>query len=93
MPTPDDTARDVVIHGLVQGVFFRGACLDEASAAGVRGWVRNEYDGTVAAHFEGSPQAVEAMVEWCRKGPRHAVVQRVDVAESTPEGHARFEVR
>jgi acylphosphatase len=90
---PADTARDVVVHGLVQGVFFRGTCLDEALRVGVRGWVRNEYDGTVAAHFEGSPEAVRAMVDWCRSGPRHAVVQRVDVTESTPEGHARFEVR
>jgi acylphosphatase len=87
-----DIARDVVVHGLVQGVFFRSTCLDEAVKVGVRGWARNEYDGTVAAHFEGAPEAVEKLIEWCRTGPRHAVVQSVDVSDSTPEGHARFEV-
>jgi acylphosphatase len=88
-----EIARDVVVHGHVQGVFFRSTCLDEAVKVGVRGWARNEYDGTVAAHFEGPSDAVDKLVEWCRSGPRHAVVRRVDVSESTPEGLARFEVR
>ncbi len=88
-----EIARDVVVHVLVQGVFFRSTCLDQAVKVGVRGWARNEYDGTVAAHFEGPAEAVETLVEWCRKGPRHAVVQRVEVSDSTPEGHGRFEVR
>ena len=87
-----DIARDVVVHGHVQGVFFRSTCLDEAVKVGVRGWARNEYDGTVAAHFEGPPEAVEKLIDWCRTGPRHAVVQSVDVSDSTSEGHARFEV-
>jgi acylphosphatase len=93
MTQSDVIACDVVVHGLVQGVFFRGSCQDQAVSAGVTGWVSNEYDGTVAAHFEGTPDAVRALVEWCRNGPRHADVQRVDVSDATPEGHPRFEVR
>jgi len=89
----DRTAREVVVHGDVQGVFFRGSCRAEAEARGVTGWARNEYDGTVRAHFEGSAEAVEAMVEWARQGPRHAYVERVDVQEAEPEGGTRFEVR
>ena len=88
-----DVARDVVVHGLVQGVFFRGSCQDQAVRAGVTGWVANEYDGTVAGHFEGPAEAVQALVEWCRSGPRHAVVQQVDVTEASLEGYTRFEVR
>jgi acylphosphatase len=91
--SPDRTARAVVVHGDVQGVFFRGSCRTEANARGVTGWARNEYDGTVSAHFEGPPEAVEAMVAWTRNGPRHAHVERVDVREVEPEGATRFEVR
>jgi len=91
--SPDEIARDVVVHGLVQGVFFRDSCRRVATAAGVCGWVRNEYDGTVAAHFEGTTNAVAELVAWCRTGPRHAVVQRVDVTETTHQGLTRFEVR
>jgi acylphosphatase len=90
---PDRTARAVVVHGDVQGVFFRGTCRTEAEERGVTGWARNEYDGTVTAHFEGAPEAVEAMVAWAREGPRHAHVERVDVQEVQPEGLTRFEVR
>jgi acylphosphatase len=86
-------ARAVVVHGDVQGVLFRASCRTEAEARGVVGWARNEYDGTVSAHFEGSPEDVEAMVVWARQGPRHAHVERVDVREVQPEGGSRFEVR
>jgi acylphosphatase len=87
------SAVDVVVHGLVQGVFFRDACRREAARAGVTGWVRNQRDGTVAAHFEGAPDAVRRMVDWARVGPPHAEVERVDVTPSEPQGLARFEVR
>lgn len=86
-------ARAVVVHGDVQGVFFRGTCRDEAQARGVAGWARNEHDGTVSAHFEGPVEAVEAMVAWAREGPRHAHVERVDVREVDPDGLTGFEVR
>ncbi len=89
----DRTAREVVVHGDVQGVFFRGSCRSEAASRGVAGWARNEYDGTVTAHFEGPAEAVEAMVAWARQGPGHAHVERVDVREVEPEGGTRFEVR
>lgn len=91
-PTEPVTAREVVVHGLVQGVFYRASCASEARRLGVNGWVRNEYDGTVRGRFEGTRDAVEALVAWCREGPRHAVVRRVEVTEVTPEGASRFEV-
>ncbi len=93
MGTDAETARSVVVHGLVQGVFFRGSCATEARARGVRGWVLNEYDGTVRAHFEGGAASVEAMVDWTRHGPRHAVVDRVEVSVVEPERLTGFQVR
>jgi acylphosphatase len=59
----------------------------------VTGWVRNCADGTVEAVFEGDPDAVAALIDWCRRGPRGADVSRVEVDEERPEGLARFEVR
>ena len=85
-------AVDVTVTGLVQGVFFRAETQQEASRLGVAGWVRNQPDGSVAAHFEGEPGAVEAMVAWCRQGPRRARVDDVDVRDAEPTGATRFEV-
>jgi acylphosphatase len=86
-------ARRVVVWGRVQGVFFRANVRQRAEARGVRGWVRNCPDGTLEAWFEGDVDAVEALVEWCRVGPRSASVERVDVEEVKPRGVAGFEVR
>jgi len=87
------TAYDVVVHGEVQGVFFRDSCRTEAEAAGVHGWVRNEHDGTVRAHVEGGADAVETLLSWLHRGPRHARVQHVDVQPTEPQGRSGFEVR
>lgn len=89
----DRTARHVVVHGLVQGVFFRDSCHGEAQAAGVDGWVSNAADGTVHAHVEGAAEAVDRMVAWMHHGPRHADVHRVDVTDAEPAGRSGFEVR
>ncbi|MFT3871225.1 MAG: acylphosphatase [Nocardioides sp.] len=85
-------ARDIVVHGLVQGVFFRGTCMQVARSLEVAGWVRNEYDGTVRLHAEGSEDAVEALITWCREGPKHASVTKVDVTEAPVEGLTNFDV-
>ena len=86
------TAVEVSVTGLVQGVFFRAEAQREADRLGVAGWVRNEPDGSVAAHFEGQPDAVEAMVAWCREGPRRARVEGVDVRDAEPTGAKGFDV-
>jgi acylphosphatase len=65
----------------------------EAKARGVRGWVRNCSDGTVEAAFEGDPDAVDAMVEFCRAGPGAASVSSLDVASEDVEGEPGFSVR
>ena len=85
--------RRVVVHGRVQGVFFRDSTEKEARSKGLAGWVRNRDDGAVEAVFEGDDDAVEAMVEWCRSGPSKADVDQVDVDEDEPEGLDSFEVR
>jgi acylphosphatase len=84
--------KRAIVHGRVQGVFFRDTTRRMAQSRGVAGWVRNNPDGTVEAAFEGPPEAVEAMVEFAREGPRGAVVESVDVVNEEPEGAAGFRV-
>ena len=85
--------RRVVVHGSVQGVFFRARCAEAAESRGVAGWVSNEPDATVQAVFEGEADAVEAMVAWCREGSPRAVVDRVDVHDEEPRGERGFATR
>jgi len=83
----------VVVSGRVQGVGFRAATRSRAEARGISGWVRNRADGSVEAAFEGDPEAVEALVDFCRAGPRLAQVERVEVCVEPVEGLPRFEFR
>jgi acylphosphatase len=88
-----EKAVDVRITGRVQGVSYRYYTQQRAWDLGVTGWVRNEPDGSVAGHFEGAPDAVDALVAWCHDGPRHAYVERVVVSESAPTGATGFGVK
>jgi acylphosphatase len=85
--------KRVVVHGRVQGVFFRDSTRQRAEAAGVTGWVANRPDGTVEAVFEGNDEAVEWLVRWMHDGPRGADVDRVEVGDEDPEGLSGFDVR
>jgi acylphosphatase len=85
--------RRVVVHGHVQGVFFRDSVRRLAQQRGVTGWVANRADGAVEAVFEGEPDEVERLVELCRAGPRGARVDSVDVVDEEPEGLSGFVVR
>ncbi len=87
------TRRRVVIRGRVQGVFFRASTRVSAHELGADGWVRNLSDGSVEAVFEGSPDAVEALVGFCRTGPRIAQVDHLEVFEEVPEGLQGFRLR
>jgi acylphosphatase len=84
--------RHVLIYGFVQGVGFRFAVERTARSRGVAGWVRNRLDGAVEAVFEGKREDVEALVEFCRQGPRGALVERVDVEAESAEGLGGFRV-
>jgi len=83
----------VVVSGVVQGVFFRDGCREQARSERVAGWVRNRADGTVEAEFEGSPAAVAALVAWCREGPPRARVDAVTELPCEPLGERAFRIR
>ena len=88
--TSEPIARRLRIHGLVQGVGYRNALQAQATRLGLAGWVRNRSDGTVEALVAGPADAVEALIEWSRRGPPAARVSRVDDTPAAPPTHTTF---
>ncbi len=86
-------ARRLIVHGRVQGVFYRDWTVDTARSLGVAGWVRNLPDGTVEAHLEGEAQAVERMISAMYDGPPRAQVERIEASEAEAEGLTIFSRR
>ncbi len=88
------TARQVTVHGQVQGVFFRASTRRVAEEQGVVGWVANREDGAVVAWLEGDADGVETVAAWIvTGGPPSAEVADTDVVEVEPRGYEGFEVR
>ena len=85
--------RRVVVHGRVQGVFFRDSLRRLAEREGVSGWARNTSEGTVEAVFEGEPDDVERLVSFANIGPPDAIVEAVNVSQEEPEGLTGFSIR
>ena len=77
--------RQLRIEGRVQGVGYRASFAAEAEAGGVSGWVRNRRDGSVEAVVQGTPEAVETIIAWARRGPPAARVTRVDALAAQGE--------
>ena len=86
-------ARRLVIHGRVQGVFYRGWAVETARPLGLAGWVRNRRDGTVEAVVQGDESAVERFISLAREGPPAAGVERIEVSEELPADFSGFEQR
>lgn len=84
--------RRLVARGRVQGVWFRESMRIEAEALGITGWVRNRGDGSVEAVVQGTPDAVETITRWARRGPEAAAVASLEVTEADG-AFERFEKR
>ena len=81
MSAPAFVTRHLRITGRVQGVGYRWNMARQAKALGLSGWVRNREDGSVEAVASGPANAVQALVDWARRGPELARVDRVVVSE------------
>ena len=92
MAAADKQTLHMVIHGRVQGVFYRQSMLEEAELLGVAGWVRNRPDRTVEAMVQGDAGAVDAIMRWAQRGPVMASVEKVDVSPGTGS-YSGFEIR
>jgi len=85
-------AVHVFVSGRVQGVWYRQSAAEQARAQRVAGWARNLADGRVELWAEGARPDVDAFLAWCRTGPRHARVARLEVHDEAPAGAMAFEV-
>ena len=83
----------VLASGRVQGVFFRAECARRARRLGLGGFVRNTPDGRLEAAFEGDPDSVDRMVDWCGQGPDLAVVESVESHDEEPNGETEFRIK
>jgi acylphosphatase len=82
----EKSSAQVVIHGWVQGVYFRAFTRDQARSLGLKGWVRNRRDGTVEAYFEGDKDKVDQMIAWCYQGSPSSRVEKVEVQRGSFSG-------
>jgi acylphosphatase len=78
MPGPDLARLRMLVHGRVQGVFFRHAAAEEARSLGLRGWVRNLASGDVEIVAEGPRRELKILAAWAHQGPRLARVTGVE---------------
>ncbi|MGQ9614960.1 MAG: acylphosphatase [Spirochaetota bacterium] len=78
--------KHLIIRGWVQGVFFRSTLQERAYQRGVKGWVRNNHDGSVEAVLEGDEEAVTMLISWCYRGPRGARVDKVYISDEPYTG-------
>jgi len=85
-------AREIIVKGKVQGVFYRASAKEKADELGLFGWVKNSTNGAVEIWVEGEDRFVLEMAEWCRQGPARARGDDVEVKAVDPEGYLDFKV-
>jgi len=76
---------NVIVSGRVQGVSFRWFVARTAERLGVKGWVRNNYDGSVESVVEGEESSVMQFIAEIRRGPSSAMVTDLEISEETPK--------
>jgi acylphosphatase len=83
-------AYQLIVHGLVQGVFFRKHTQEKANEFGLTGFVRNRSDGTVEVFVEGNDEHVDTFIKWCHSGPGKSRVDKVDIHERPLKNSREF---
>ena len=85
-------AIHIIVHGRVQGVWFRAGTKERADELGLFGWVKNKSEGTVEIHAEGEKSQLNNFISWCRKGTPTAHVTSVDLASISLKNFTSFEI-
>lgn len=81
---------NIKIYGKVQGVFFRAAAQEQARSLGVSGFAKNMPDGSVYIEVEGEESTLEQFLNWCRKGPPVAIVEKIATSQSQLKNFSEF---
>lgn len=69
---------NIKIYGKVQGVGFRLSAQNLANKLNINGFIRNEEDGTVYLEVEGEEENLKKFLDWCKKGPFMARVDKIE---------------
>ena len=86
-------AYSILVRGRVQGVFYRASTKAKAIELRLKGWCRNEMDGSVYIHVEGEQPTIDRLIAWCQLGPQMAIVESCEVKPVEPEGFNDFQIR
>ena len=86
-------AIHIIVHGRVQGVWFRAGAKERAAELGLFGWVKNQPEGTVEIHAEGKKSRLENFISWCRKGTPAANVTSLNLNQTSLQNFTSFEIR
>ncbi|MCA9391772.1 acylphosphatase [candidate division WWE3 bacterium] len=83
---------NIILEGMVQGVFFRESTLDKARELSIAGFILNQPDGSVFIEAEGDESSVATFVDWCKQGPPQANVQKCTTTDAEIKGFSEFEI-
>ena len=83
----------VVVSGKVQGVFFRASVKKVADILGVKGFIRNEHNGSVFVEAEGDDEMVNKLIDYCHHGPDNAKVEKVSITLGEVVGYDSFDIQ
>jgi acylphosphatase len=83
----------IKVSGRVQGVFFRASTKTKAEELHIKGFVRNEPDGSVYIEAEGDETALKSFLDWCRCGPPRAQVTACHIQEAAVQNFLNFKIR
>lgn len=83
----------IIVHGKVQGVFYRRHTLQKAIELGIKGFVKNKDDDTVYVEAEGDQQQLKTLLGWCKKGPDASRVDKIEVKEDEIKRYNDFSIK
>ncbi len=92
MPNILKIHKNITVIGRVQGIGFRFACRNMANSLGIKGYVKNLYDGNVFIEAEGTELQLRHFIEWCHTGPTYANVSEIKESEGTVKGFKHFDI-
>ena len=83
---------NITVKGKVQGVWYRQSTLDKAVELGVTGYTKNLINGDVFIEAEANFEILELLLNWCKVGPKNAIVDNVEFTKSKYKGFKIFEI-
>ncbi|MBI2039981.1 acylphosphatase [Candidatus Microgenomates bacterium] len=81
---------NIRVYGRVQGVFFRVTAKEEAEKLGIKGFAKNEPDGSLYIEAEGEEKELNKFLRWCHDGPQAAKVDKIEISQGQLKNFSEF---